>query len=591
MDSRHLIALITNDLVGTYQYSFWAGMKIAALTDDCDLVSFNGGALDSPDPSKSRRNVCFDLLPPAKPDAVVILASIFNDIADQESVRSFLARFGSTPMVTVGFEVEGYRSLLVDNKTGMRALVEHLIEAHGRSRFCFVGGSPANPDSMERRQALIEVLARHDLSLRQETDLVGHFDFGIARDQVLALVDAGHSFDAVVAANDIMALGAMEALRERGKRIPDDVIVTGFDNIEDGLWVPPALTTVEQPVQEQGEAAVHMLLDILEGSRRIDPVRMASTPVFRGSCGCGSPSMVAAHVGYPDLGEQGHVAGRFNGSAHLEAVLGECEPVLSSKRFSSHIKDLLGAIGSDCSDGGHASTQQRFEFLVEMASTPGEGLDRWQILLSGLRGASLPFLPLDHRIRAAFDGLVHGLRVWVHERSLQQLGLANLQTQRWAREVHEVGIRLTGCPEVEQVMDILAAEAKSLKISALHMYLRDSDPAREVHRLHLALHSGGLEPLPGDGLEMSPKDLFHRMVRSRPLRSAVVVEPLFFGEIQLGFAFLELVSRRGMLLDSLRGLISAALIGTRLGETLSEFPGISGIPNEDWLENPPPAPR
>jgi DNA-binding LacI/PurR family transcriptional regulator len=74
-----------------------------------------------------------------------------------------------------------------------------------------------------------------------------------------ALLDRIPDLDAVVAANDRMALGAMHALRARGLRIPDDVAVTGFDDIEEAAWFAPPLTSVEQPLTEMGRQAVRRL--------------------------------------------------------------------------------------------------------------------------------------------------------------------------------------------------------------------------------------------------------------------------------------------------------------------------------------------
>jgi len=544
-------------------------MKSAAASEDCDVVSFNGGAIASRDPDTRMRNMCFDLVTASKPDAIVVLSSVFADAFDGSTVERFLARFAPTPVLTVGFQVSGHPSILVDNRAGMRAIVQHLLSEHGRSRFCFLGSGWNNPDSRERREAVVEVLFQHGLSLRPELDLEAGYDFGVARRKVKELLDTGIEFDTLVAANDSMALGAMESLRERGKKVPDDVIVTGFDNIEEGLWVPFGLTTVDQSIQDQGAAAIRLVLEKLEIGASSESYRVPSRPILRGSCGCPSPSM---HAAQGSCALDGPVLSEKDGLGsprHLQAVLSECESVLPAKRFSSYLTDLLEAMANDCRIGGHSTTIHRFLFLLEMAKTLDEGFNRWQILLSNLRGASLPFLPDDRRVFAAFEGLIHQMRIAVHEDALQRMGMAALQLQRWATDIHDVGLRLTACSEVEQVADILGSEARNLKIASLHMLLRDPDSLTEVHRLHLSIQGGVRTRLPSCGLIQTPEEFFEMLIATRPFRSAVVSMPLFFGEIPLGCIFLELVSRRGMLLDALRGLISAALIGTRLGESLA----------------------
>src|SRR5262249_54960645 len=93
-------------------------------------------------------------------------------------------------------------------------------------------------------------------------------------------------FDAVVAANDYMALAAMAALQERNIQVPSDVAVVGFDDLEDSRYATPPLTTVRQPLHQQGEAALELVLAQLEGKHVAAQTISATELVTRHSCGC-----------------------------------------------------------------------------------------------------------------------------------------------------------------------------------------------------------------------------------------------------------------------------------------------------------------
>ncbi|WP_281252441.1 LacI family DNA-binding transcriptional regulator [Sporomusa malonica] len=95
--------------------------------------------------------------------------------------------------------------------------------------------------------------------------LVYTFDSGYKA--AIALIDSQQSFDAIFAANDMMAIGAIEALTERGLKIPEDVAVVGYDDIRMAGWYKPALTTVRQPVYDMGLAAVEILLKQITGAK------------------------------------------------------------------------------------------------------------------------------------------------------------------------------------------------------------------------------------------------------------------------------------------------------------------------------------
>jgi LacI family transcriptional regulator len=94
--------------------------------------------------------------------------------------------------------------------------------------------------------------------------------------------------DAVFAASDTMALGAMRALREAGKRVPDEIAVVGFDDMPLALTTAPPLTTVRQPIRRAGVLAVEMLIDILEnGAEPPQRIILPTELVIRDSCGAG----------------------------------------------------------------------------------------------------------------------------------------------------------------------------------------------------------------------------------------------------------------------------------------------------------------
>src|SRR5262249_46973245 len=95
-------------------------------------------------------------------------------------------------------------------------------------------------------------------------------------------------FDAVVAANDHMALGAMQALQDRQVRVPEKVAVIGFDDVDEARFATPPLTTVRQPLYQQGQRALRLVMAALEGARAAGQVEMKTDLVIRESCGCSS---------------------------------------------------------------------------------------------------------------------------------------------------------------------------------------------------------------------------------------------------------------------------------------------------------------
>ncbi|MFJ1783783.1 LacI family DNA-binding transcriptional regulator [Streptomyces anulatus] len=191
-------------------------------------------------------------------------------------------------------EIDHLDHIVVANAEGERELTRHLIEDHGLRRLAFIGGEENSPDAQARfrgfqagcRDAGLPVPSRPELRAGMMTQAEG----ALAAD---ALLDRSEGTgverpEAMLFANDQMAVGALQALERRGVRVPDDIAVTGFDGIPLSRIVRPPLTTVRQPIRRLGEEAVELLVQRLADPGRA-PVSL-ELPVSvtrRASCGCG----------------------------------------------------------------------------------------------------------------------------------------------------------------------------------------------------------------------------------------------------------------------------------------------------------------
>jgi LacI family transcriptional regulator len=174
-----------------------------------------------------------------------------------------------------------------DNRSGSAALVRHLIGVHGRRRIFHVDGPPSAPDAKERRLAVSEVIQQH-----HGVALVGSHSgrFSVQSGEEAAekiLSERAALPDAIVCANDQMAIGVLQALARGGVRVPEDLAVTGFDDIFPGSLFEPSLTTVHQPMRLLGERACARLLDRIAQPDLPPQVELLPTSlVLRKSCGC-----------------------------------------------------------------------------------------------------------------------------------------------------------------------------------------------------------------------------------------------------------------------------------------------------------------
>jgi LacI family transcriptional regulator len=164
-----------------------------------------------------------------------------------------------TPAILVNTRADGRDSIRLDNAAGARAVAEHFLE-RGRKRIVHIAGAEGNIDADERAEAFRKALAGTGV----EFEVVqGEFTEESGEAAIRSLLESGTSFDAVFAANDMMASGALQALRDAGINIPTEVAVAGFDDIPLARHI--GLTTVRVRIAELGERAIKRLVSMLEG--------------------------------------------------------------------------------------------------------------------------------------------------------------------------------------------------------------------------------------------------------------------------------------------------------------------------------------
>jgi len=190
-------------------------------------------------------------------------------------------------------------SVVAENRQGVAAAVTHLVE-HGHTRIAFVGNL-GQTDIAERHEGYLMAMADHGLPTEGLFfSSADHIESGGAR-AVGPILAAPEPITAVVTSTDRLAAGLMQGLAARGVRIPHDVAIVGFDNMEIGWHTSPPLATVDQQVSRLGAMAAQLLLaelrgDVVEHERRTVP----SVLLPRGSCGCAVGTAASSRQGELD---------------------------------------------------------------------------------------------------------------------------------------------------------------------------------------------------------------------------------------------------------------------------------------------------
>ena len=188
------------------------------------------------------------------------------------NTHNFLADFEKidVPCVVVtndmsSVEFPNLSSVSVDGKEACRCAVDSLID-QGHRRIAIVGGERVLSDTgRQRYEGCLEAIRAHGLEFDEEQDYRAvRFSYQDGYDATRSLLADGREFTALFAAADVMAIGAIRALRDAGKRVPEDVSVVGFDGLPLGSFLIPQLTTIVQPVQQLAGCSVDMLISAIK---------------------------------------------------------------------------------------------------------------------------------------------------------------------------------------------------------------------------------------------------------------------------------------------------------------------------------------
>lgn len=298
------IALVMDGWKRFFTYAWPSGIlqRIRETSEDVNLYIFNSSGDWSWDTDYNIGEYNIYRLPDFNEfDGIIVDV---NNIRYPEIVAELADAVRKTgkPAVSIANELEGFYYVGIDNYKSMTAMIEHLYTAHDCRRFWFIMGPRENYENSVRAKALRDFLEQHDIAYRPEDFYFESYEYlcgykGFMR--MLGKLAEGEKLpDAIICANDNIAVGVMEAAAEKGYHVPEDFCVTGFDNFDKASYYSPRISTVGHIREEVGYCCADLLLRIWKG----EPVERfnftQTTPIYWDSCGCKSSRKVdqAAHI-------------------------------------------------------------------------------------------------------------------------------------------------------------------------------------------------------------------------------------------------------------------------------------------------------
>lgn len=194
-------------------------------------------------------------------------------------------RASKTPAITLDREIEGYGCLQTSSFDSQFTMIEHLIVEHGCTDIVYIRGPQNYKESDLRFEAYKKALEKHGIPFQQDHVYTGNFTLESGFMAVIEMEKAGIKPQAIACANDSMAIGVLEYFKKTGVRVPEDILIVGFDNSETAKYSSPSISSIDKNPYELGKRAIYEIIEVIDG-KESKLIKIGSKPHNRATCGC-----------------------------------------------------------------------------------------------------------------------------------------------------------------------------------------------------------------------------------------------------------------------------------------------------------------
>jgi signal transduction histidine kinase/DNA-binding LacI/PurR family transcriptional regulator/CheY-like chemotaxis protein/HPt (histidine-containing phosphotransfer) domain-containing protein len=573
------IGFLVDGLLSRYQVRLFEAIRRAARRRDAIVISFPGSYLGSNDAQRATfdGSFVFDLAGPTSVDGIIVASNLILTTAGASRVQSLCERT-SVPVVSIG-PMPGITTVDVDNRSGLKQVIEHLVFDHGHRRLAFIRGPLINPDSLDRERVFRSTLEALGVEVHCELIVTGNFLESSGAAAVRTLLGERRmvvqDVDAIVAANDQMATGAMQELSARGLRVPDDIAVVGFDDDDYARSASPPLTTVAQPLERLGETTVGLLIEKIHGHDVQEKTILDTVPVLRRSCGCREPRVSAPKP------ESGGIAITTRPDQLRTAGMRQFEWRYADERAKVGIDCARSYLNADSEADARDLLLQIERIVFELAAVGVDPL-QWQDVFSPVHSQGTCFdgagadvmrrVARGQRLHCLFSEIAAGLALKEQLRtielanSLRVIGSAVVCARHFRALARVLDAGLPGI-DVRYCCVCVFTDQEHTNARAVAVY----NPT--VPKPHAQIHSAeqlwrAVPPTlpPGAapssiGVQSFPAAALLPPSTTAPSSGDFLVFPLMFGEEALGYLVLDAPSdaQRAWLLEGLSGHLSSAI--------------------------------
>ncbi len=573
MPVRKKVAFYSLDLSNTFNELLYQGVLDGVKDRGMELAVIHGGQLQGPHSFETGRNFLYKLFNHQDFDGL-ILPNIFSFIPEDEQSR-MVASLSPLPLVTIGHQVAGHPSILVDNRSGFSQLITHLIEVRKIKKFGLITGPRYHHDSIERLETFYSTLENHGIPWDKEREYEGTWGLTSGSQGARYLFNrTGRDMEALICFNDTMAIGALQEITRQGLKCPRDILLTGFDNTYESRNTNPPLSTISFPVYQMGRLAVLELDKILKKETpavltdAVSRVVISRVQLRRST---GDDTMEGA-VNLQRLPLKSPHAGAFIPGGVVETAL--VSQFLEMARglwtdtaiqdLRQNIRDMVHQLSATLERGQPDLFIHFCRDLFHTWLQEGKDLEPWNYILENLAKNIRTKDSLINR-QALKQTITEGLFVLQETESIA-LTNERIQERIFTTRILDLGEELSAAFTEQQILRALQSFLPDVGIHKCLLVRMDPKKTPLTGKIFMDWGASQLDWSPSEATKKSEVLAHPRLLTQDFLNNVphYLIEPLQVRDEFIGYMAVDLPFQPGLLIKNLRFQISTSLIISEL---------------------------
>lgn len=292
LNGRKTIGIILFDITGYYQQQLVHTLSKTASKHGYNLLTFSAFTIYGSDTKNAAGEYnILHLIPYEHLDALIVCHDTFNSDEAVDELWKLVTERCQAPIISIRKKVNGCYNILVEDTDAIPTFVRHFHDVHHFDRIAFMSGPYNHPDAIFRLEKYKEAMAELGLDCPEEYIFEGDFWKNCAADAANHFMNLTNRPQAIVCANDYMALSLCKELTLRGYSVPQDVAISGFDDVRDARANVPPLTTCSVSIPDMAKKAMETIDTLLNGKEAPACTFVPTKIIIRNSCGCESSTM------------------------------------------------------------------------------------------------------------------------------------------------------------------------------------------------------------------------------------------------------------------------------------------------------------